>query len=109
MRWLYAASNAALSVPGSRAATKSPSVGTPCGRPPLAAFHRSDRTSAFGQCANACSTVTTITVAGSLPLTAKRRLRSTSALIRARPFVGLVHTGHEEDQPNARVLNKIPE
>jgi hypothetical protein len=38
------------------------------------------------QCGNVCSTITTITVAGSLPLTVKRRLKSASTLILARPF-----------------------
>ena len=76
----------ALSMPGVRAAAKSPNVGTPLGRPTLPAFHRSERTSALGQCWNACSTATTITVVGSLPSTAKRRLRAGSALTRARPL-----------------------
>lgn len=45
-----------------------------------------------------------------LPLTAKRRLRSASRLIRARQFTRYVSfTPHEEDQPNARILDKVLE
>src|SRR5580700_1771964 len=77
-------------MPGVRAAAKSPSVGTPLGRSPLPAFHRSERTSALGQCWKACSTATTITVVGSLPSTAKRRFRAGSTLTRARPLTRYV-------------------
>jgi hypothetical protein len=109
MRWLYAASNAALFIPGSRAVTKSPSVGTPCGRPPLAAFHRSDQRlrtvhkRLLDRHDHHCRGL--LAVDGeAVP---KVRIRADpSASVHA---VGLVDTGDKEDQPNARVLNKISE
>src|ERR1700745_1427006 len=94
---------------GVRAAAKSPSVGTPLGRSPLPAFHRSERTSALGQCWKACSTATTITVVGSLPSTAKTLLQDR---IDADPGptvdpICFVRPGDQEDQCDARVLHHV--
>src|SRR5580704_16110879 len=95
-------------MPGVRAAAKSPSVGTPLGRSPLPAFHRSERTSALGQCWKACSTPTTITVVGSLPSTAKRRFRIGSTLTRARPLTRYVSFAPGTRKiSDARVLHHV--
>ena len=46
---------------------------------------------------------------GSLPSTAKRRLRAGSTLTRARPIdpIGLVCAGNQEDQPDTRVFYQV--
>src|SRR5215469_18553793 len=97
-------------MPGVRAAAKSPRVGTPLRRSPLPVFHRFERTRASGQCWKACSTSITITVVGSFPSTAKRRLRAGSTLTRARPLtrpICFIRSGDQEDQCDARVLYQV--
>jgi hypothetical protein len=99
--------NAAPFVSGSRAATKSPSVGAPRGRPLLAAFHRSDRTSAFGPVRKCLFDHYNHHCRGLLAVDSEaapqiRIHADPSASVYAE---GLIHTGREEDQPNTRVFN----
>src|SRR6516165_22917 len=97
MRWLYAASNAALFISGSRAAT--------CCRPPVGPDQRlwAVRKCLFDRHNHHSRGLLTVDSEAALEI----RIRADpSAAVDA---VSLVHTGHEEDQSNARVFNKVSE
>ena len=96
-------------MPGVRAAAKSPSVGMPLGRSPLPAFHRSERTSALGQCWEGLVDRDHNHCLGLLAVDSKTLLQDRIDTDPGPPVdpIGFVRPGDQEDQCDARVLHHV--